>query len=143
MRLVIEISEEDYNEVFKITDWQSFPKAYMDFDDHLCYAIANGTPIPEHHGRLVSAEQLKEELGDTNMDIFTNEVKEMIDNALTIITAWIPVSERLPEDIGCYLTTTMYDEVYCDYWTGSSFDRQEITIAWMPLPEPYKKEGDI
>lgn len=54
---------------------------------------------------------------------------------------WIPCSERLPEESGYYLTTTMYGEVYCDYWTGISFDRQEIIIAWMPLPKVYKAES--
>lgn len=50
---------------------------------------------------------------------------------------WIPCSERLPEEGGNYLTTTMYQEVYCDYWTGNNFNRTEMVIAWMPLPEPY------
>lgn len=53
---------------------------------------------------------------------------------------WIPVSERLPEKDGCYLTTTMYKQVYCDYWNGDYFDRTETVIAWMPLPSPYKGE---
>ncbi len=57
-------------------------------------------------------------------------------------TRWIPVSERLPEDSGDYLTTTMYGEVYCDYWTGINFNRQEVIIAWQPLPEPYKAESE-
>lgn len=55
-------------------------------------------------------------------------------------TKWIPVSERLPEDTGYYLTTTKYGEVYCDYWTGISFDRSETVIAWMPLPAPYEPQ---
>lgn len=55
---------------------------------------------------------------------------------------WIPVSERLPEDSGYCLTTTMYGEVYCDYWTGIGFDRQEAVIAWMPLPKPYMAESE-
>ena len=36
---------------------------------------------------------------------------------------WIPCSERLPEEEEDFLVT---DEV----------------IAWMPLPEPYRKDGD-
>ena len=53
---------------------------------------------------------------------------------------WIPVSEMLPEKSGYYLTTTMYGEVYCDYYAGVNFDRQETVIAWQALPEPYKVE---
>lgn len=50
---------------------------------------------------------------------------------------WVPCSKQLPEKEGCYLTTTMYGEVYCDYWSGEYFDRSEMVIAWMPLPAPY------
>ena len=53
---------------------------------------------------------------------------------------WILVSERLPEDNGYYLTTTMYHEVYCDYWEEDRFNRTEAVIAWMPLPTPYEPQ---
>lgn len=52
--------------------------------------------------------------------------------------SWIPVTERLPEERGYYLTTTKNGEVYCDYWDEDNFNRTELVIAWMPLPEPYK-----
>lgn len=51
---------------------------------------------------------------------------------------WIPCSERLPDEKGYYLTTTMYQEVYCDYWNGECFNRTEMIIAWKSLPEPWK-----
>ncbi len=51
---------------------------------------------------------------------------------------WIPTSKKLPEETGLYLTTTMYGDVYCDYWNGLNFDRTEYVIAWKPMPEPYK-----
>ena len=54
------------------------------------------------------------------------------------IPQWIPCSERLPEERGYYLTTTKNGEVYCDYWNEDNFDRTELVITWMPLPEPYK-----
>jgi len=50
---------------------------------------------------------------------------------------WIPVSERLPEERGYYLTSTKNGEVYCDYWDEDNFNRTELVIAWMSLPEPY------
>ncbi len=50
---------------------------------------------------------------------------------------WIPCSERLPEKRGFYLTTTKDKAVYCDHWNEDNFDRTEMVIAWMPLPEPY------
>lgn len=58
---------------------------------------------------------------------------------------WIPVSERWPEENGYYLITTVYHEVYCDYWGEDCFDRTETVVAWMPLPKPYglQKGKDI
>lgn len=53
---------------------------------------------------------------------------------------WVPCSKRLPEEGGYYLTTTIYQEVYCDYWNGDNFGRTEMVIAWKPLPEPWKGE---
>ena len=53
---------------------------------------------------------------------------------------WIPCSKRLPFDAGYYLTTTTYNEVFCDYWNLNEWNRTEQVIAWMPLPEPYKGE---
>ena len=55
---------------------------------------------------------------------------------------WIPCSERLPEERGFYLTTTKDKAVYCDHWNEDNFDRTEMVIAWMPLPEPYKTESE-
>lgn len=52
---------------------------------------------------------------------------------------WISVSDSVPQEKGYYLTTTMHNEVYCDYWEGEYFGRTELVIAWMPLPKPYRK----
>jgi len=63
--------------------------------------------------------------------------------------AWVPVHERLPEDLQIVLvfgttgnlnrkgfdTTWMYE----GYWV-SGYIRD--IIAWMPLPEPYKAQND-
>ena len=53
---------------------------------------------------------------------------------------WIPCSERLPFDAGYYLTTTTYNEVFCDYWNLNEWNRTGQVIAWMPLPEPYRED---
>ena len=55
---------------------------------------------------------------------------------------WIPCSERLPFDAGYYLTTTTYNEVFCDYWNLNEWNRTEQVIAWMPLPEPYREVSE-
>lgn len=55
---------------------------------------------------------------------------------------WIPCSKRLPFDAGYYLTTTTYNEVFCDYWNLNEWNRTEQVIAWMPLPEPYREVSE-
>lgn len=67
---------------------------------------------------------------------------------------WIPVSERLPEpyvmvitydgyqhyDIAHYIGKT---ENGIPIWSGrDSVEFYGLTEAWMPLPEPYKGDGE-
>ena len=82
---------------------------------------------------------------------------------------WIPCSERLPEEeievlvtrkfLGCkdgshgwnnHIPPSTYVEVaqyFCGEWEALSDEykiarnRHTNPIAWMPLPEPYRKEG--
>ena len=74
------------------------------------------------------------------------------------INKWIPVSERLPEESGRYLTYIVneYDEelqyiMTADYiarptpieglspWYVDDECASDNVVAWQPLPEPYKK----
>lgn len=68
-------------------------------------------------------------------------IQTILENA-PAVSEWIPVSERLPEKNGYFLTSTVFNDVYCDFWNGYEFERTEMILAWMPLPEPYKKEGE-
>jgi len=64
---------------------------------------------------------------------------------------WIPVTERLPEENGLYIVTeigrwvapveTRYFNVREEsgFWSGHPGDK---VLAWMPLPTPYRKDGD-
>ena len=69
---------------------------------------------------------------------------------------WIPVTERLPEKGGWYLVTWedpfkivrrvaasefIEPKGLTDIGHFEGFVLREI-IAWMPLPEPYKKDGE-
>ena len=55
---------------------------------------------------------------------------------------WISLSEKQPQKSGYYITSTIYNQVYCDYWSVNHFERTETVLAWMPLPEPYKTGGE-
>lgn len=68
---------------------------------------------------------------------------------------WIPCSERLPEEHGYYIVQTdgSHNAVIDIAEYGKFFRKPEYEcvwewnkaskiIAWMPLPEPYKEEGD-
>ena len=94
------------------------------------------------HGRLIDADALWMNFIHS-MDV-CDDILEIIEKQPTIEPEqhWIPCSERLPDKEGYYLTTTMYQEVYSDYWNGDNFNRTEMIIAWMPLPEPWEGEQD-
>ena len=63
---------------------------------------------------------------------------------------WVPVSERLPEKEGRYLThaqlATAHESIGITYlansgtdpWWVTSNPKPEQIIAWQPLPEPYQ-----
>lgn len=67
---------------------------------------------------------------------------------------WIPVSERLPSEIGMYLITKKYmyidaEEVEVAWFNEHQewlvndryIDNKEV-IAWMPQPQPYKEDAE-
>lgn len=88
---------------------------------------------------------------NTNMDIYTNEVREIIKDLppVTPTQKWVPVSERLPEKNVEVLATTEWGavtiaEMYsANDWfihEGTTNAETDEIVAWMPLPAPYKAE---
>lgn len=60
---------------------------------------------------------------------------------------WIPVTERLPEENGSYIVTSMdyvdtFEAVFetSEWFSIDYCDDIKNVIAWMPLPEAYKGE---
>ena len=59
MKIVIDIDEETYKDIKKSKIYSSM----RDVPQESVLAIANGTPLPEHHGRLIDADETLRELG--------------------------------------------------------------------------------
>ena len=77
---------------------------------------------------------------------------QMAIEALQTEAEWIPCSERLPEDGVAVLTTTENEEVDIDqvitdpfkeryFQSNTAYDNFQV-IAWMPLPKPYREDGE-
>ena len=59
---------------------------------------------------------------------------------------WIPCSERLPSEDGCYLvstTGTNNDIIDIAYYTEEIWHKASRIKAWMPLPKPYREESEV
>lgn len=98
--------------------------------------------------RLIDADVLKEKINTA----FFSEIGKIIDDTPTV-NEWVPVSERLPEENGKYIAS-LEDSVYpqASFFNGKWFMRslngiarefgEYEVIAWMPLPEPYREDGE-
>lgn len=76
---------------------------------------------------------------------YWQELMEMAITALQNQPVWIPVSERLPEESGSYLTWVRYDNE--EFMSIEDIDCEGIlkewnftgkVLYWMLLPEPYQ-----
>lgn len=77
MKIVIEINNDLYNEILS----RKYSKTRLE------KAVANGTPLPKHHGRLIDADVLKHELIDKEWitDYDGDGLEDIVDEAPTII----------------------------------------------------------
>lgn len=81
MEIVIKITEEDYERV---------KKKFQISMNIMANAIAHGTPLPEHHGRLIDADYMIKQLLSLPKDEFSTEdawAMKVLDLAPTIIEA--------------------------------------------------------
>ena len=69
MKIVIDIHEKDY---------QAIKSGYLPFGA-IAYAIANGTPLPEHHGRLGDLDALEEYFRNVRKELKASDYKNAIE----------------------------------------------------------------
>jgi len=60
---------------------------------------------------------------------------------------WIPCSKKLPEKEGPYLISNSRHTFEAMFLGGEWYSREldlllDGVLAWMPLPEPYREDGD-
>lgn len=65
MKLIIDVQEKDYQFLKEGYSYLKIKEHLTDTLDHRCYiAIANGTPLPKGHGRLIDADVLADGFED-------------------------------------------------------------------------------
>ncbi len=73
-------------------------------------------------------------------------LKEIAENQLT--NGWIPVSEKLPDINQNVLVTCRNADIAIDFigedgqWFWEDGEEGLATIAWQPLPEPWKEVSE-
>lgn len=69
MQIVIDIPEEEYQNYLKMRP--AYPKGVF------CYieAIQNGTPLPEHHGRIIDESQIKHIACHTERELYGDKIR--------------------------------------------------------------------
>lgn len=105
-------------------------------------------------GRRTNRKQITWELYTEAMEKAINALEEKT-MALPIPRSsphgeWIPCEDRLPEEDGQYLVflpdrngTFMCADFLNGQWYPDDYEcTSNHVIAWMPLPKPYKKEGE-
>lgn len=96
--------------------------------------------------QLLAMCDFVDQYGDfIDADPYFNAVEIAIDSLNK--TAWIPVSERLPEDSNSVLVTRdgdiefgKYEDNEWFFWLDSCWVNTDFVIAWMPMPPVYQGE---
>lgn len=111
----------------------------------------------------IAVEILRELWRYKTTDKYTEiEIRRALETAIEAVNGlrqhgeWVPCTERLPEEMKDVLVWYEYfsykrnkmvqtygiGNVYKDFWCGDVQGTRAKCIAWMPLPERYKKEGE-
>lgn len=66
MKILIDIADQKYKWIVEN------PQAYT---DELHDAIRNGTPLPEHHGRIIDESQIKHIVCNTERELYGAKIR--------------------------------------------------------------------
>ena len=104
--------------------------------------------VREHCAAYEAADAI-ERLADENTQLVTtaNELSKMYDKLVDEMPdGWIPVTERLPEEIRMPVLVVDGRDVIEGYvnaigeWMDFHGNRLKMVSHWMPLPEPPKEK---
>ena len=118
---------------------------------HNCKKYKKGLAYSSYISRSISTGAMHERCSECDKDYRIAELEEKIKHQ------WIPVAERLPEDginpftqdAYIYPVTVDFDGrqdvryySFCHgHWQNQGpGEMDDLVIAWMPRPEPYKEE---
>ena len=93
---------------------------------------------------LISKSKLFKDLENYNIPF--NEAINSVIYYQPTVNQWIDVNDRLPEDSEDVLICSQWGTIDIGWYCKGEWVSEHITydydniIAWMPLPEPYKKE---
>lgn len=90
MELIIKIPDYEYEDLTGLYKYGlDRPTAYKTFIEKICVeAIANGTPLPEGHGRLIDADKLDtRERGNNSQRTMWWQIDCIVKHAPTIVEA--------------------------------------------------------
>lgn len=108
---------------------------------------------------LISKSKLIKEIKDVGISQYLNDdgtmsdtygsttVMDYIENQPTV-NQWIDVKDRMPEEDKEVLICSQWGTIdvgwhYDTYWATEHNTYEDYEVAaWMPLPEPYKKEAE-
>ena len=77
-----------------------------------------------------------------------DKANQIIHDALSADAEWIPCSERLPEKDELVLVTVWNDvtiawrNIYGGWESAEDMYEKGDVTAWMPLPKPYREDGE-
>lgn len=82
MKIVIDIDEKDYKRIKEISE------VFNSLTSRAYKAIRNGTPLPEHHGRIIDESQIKHIECHTEQELCGTKIRYVkTTDAPTIIEA--------------------------------------------------------